>query len=140
MYCNINEAFGSNSHYMKSYINNELNNQKLLEKYKNFDNFFSKEERELQQNLPNNIIEHFTNEKISNESSVAIKPTSSNLVCDKSLDHIINCTSCQKKLIKLYFKNLIGNFSLDNKNHKDLVSLGLVIILFILAVKIIIKL
>lgn len=141
MYCNINEAFGSNSHYIKSYLDNELNNQKLLDKYKNFDNFFSKNEKELHQSHPNNIIEHFdTNVTTTPTISNIVKPDTSNMVCNKTLDHIIKCSECKKNLVKIYIKNLFINASLDNNEFKNLISIGLVIILFIVIIKILWKL
>lgn len=146
MYCNINEAFGDNSNYIKSYLDNELNNQKLLEKYKNFDNFFSKEERELHQTHPNNIIEHFdtttpaTTPTNTLTPTITSKPDTSNMVCYRSLEHIIKCSDCKKNIIKIYIKNLFMSASLDNSEFKNLISIGLIIILFIVIIKLLWKL
>ncbi len=135
MYCNINEAFSGNSNYIKSYLDNELNNQQLLEKYNNFDSFFSNQQRERHQQLPNNIIEHF----VAESTPILNKSETSNMVCDKTLDHLMKCSHCQKTFIKLYIKNFFTNFSLDNGQYKNIISLGLIIMLFIILVKLVIK-
>jgi hypothetical protein len=137
MYCNINEAFGGNSNYIKAYLDNELNNQKLLEKYTNFDNFFSKQEKESHQNLPNNIVEHFVAETTP---QIINKPDTSNMVCSKSIEHILKCPECKKILVKIYVKNLFANFSLDNQQFKNIISIGLIILLFVILIKLLWKL
>jgi hypothetical protein len=139
MYCNINEAFGGNSNYIKSYLDNEINNQKLLEKYKNFDNFFSKEEKETHQRYPNNlnIIEHFDQ---TTPTITTQKPDTSNMICDRSLEHVIKCSNCKKRLIQLYIKDLFNNATLENQQFKNLISIGLIVILFIVVIKLLWKL
>jgi len=137
MYCNINEAFGGNSNYIKNYLDNELNNEKLLEKYKNFDSFFSTEEKEIHQQRPNNIIEHFENipTKISNT-----KPINKEPICDKSLEHIVKCPDCKKKLIKIYIYDSLNNFNIQDKMIKNILSIILILILIIIFIKLIWKL
>jgi hypothetical protein len=137
MYCNINEAFGGNSNYIKNYLDNELNNEKLLEKYKNFDSFFSMEEKEQQQQRPNNINEHFENvpTKISNANKINKEP-----ICDKSLEHIIKCSDCKKKLIKIYIYDTLNNFNIQDKMIKNVLSIILILLLIIIYFKLIWKL
>jgi hypothetical protein len=143
MYCNINEAFGGNSTYIKNYLDNELNNQKLLEKYNNFDNFFSKEEKEAHQQYSNNIdiVEHFDSKTTPKTSTkTTIKPIKSTQTCNKNIDHVLECAECRKQILVIYIKNLFKNTSLDNPEFKNIISIGLIFILFIVVIKILWKL
>jgi hypothetical protein len=140
MYCNINEAFGGgNSMYIKNVLDNELNNTKLLEKYNNFDTYFTPAQKELQQNLSNNLVEHFTNQ------TTTLAPQPNEPICEKSLEHIVSCSNCKKQLIKIYINNFFNGFTSDNYFGKSLgslnniISIFLLIILFIIAIKLINK-
>jgi hypothetical protein len=117
MYCNIDEAFSGNSTYIKNILDNELNNEKLLDRYKNFDTYFEKPK----------IIEHF------NESS---RPR---LECNTIVEHVIRCSECRKMIIKNYCMKLL-NGNLNGIGNRNIITILLVIILIVIGLKILWKL
>jgi hypothetical protein len=119
MYCNIDEAFGGNSTYIKNILDNELNNEKLLDKYKNFDTYFEKPK----------IVEHFDNH-----------PSMNHMVdCNSIVDHVIRCSECRKMIFKKYYNNIMnGNFK--DVNVKKIVTIVLIVLLAIIGLKILWKL
>ena len=117
MYCNIDEAFGGNSNYIKTVLDNELNNEKLLERYKNFDNYFEKPK----------IIEHF-NETPNIQST--------NLKCSTIVDHMMRCKECRNNFIKKYIDSLLDEKYYEFEGRK-IVTIVLIILLIIVIVKLI---
>ena len=123
MYCNIEEAFGSNSTYIKNYLDNEMKNEKLLERHKSFDTFFEKPK----------IIEHFQPE---------IENKQVKMNCDNIVEHVLRCSYCRNSIIEKYISSIFGDlFSLKKKTDtKKILTIALIVILIVIAIKIIWKL
>lgn len=117
MYCNIDEAFGGNSNYIKTVLDNELNNEKLLERYKKFDSYFEKPK----------IIEHF------NETP---KMNCDNLKCSSIVEHVMRCKECRSMIIKKYINSVLDEKYYGFEGRKIL-SIGIIIVLIIMIVKLI---
>ena len=120
MFCNIDEAFGENSIYIKNVLDNELNNEKLLDRYKNFDTYFQKPK----------IIEHFT-DNTNNKSP---------MTCSNIVDHVLRCSDCRNNIVKKYINNILNISNINGIEMRKILSIVLIILLILIVIKLLWKL